>query len=801
MLVMSAWRPVLRSLRRDRWSSACIAAVVSLAITLNVMVFAVADGVLFRRLPFHQPNELFLITRGPEMSVESPTGLVSERDIAALRRAVPAARIGFYAGGPGSIGLLRWAVSPNLLEVLGVRPHLGDFDASDAAWYARFDATDLDHRSPVLISHSLWQRMFGGDPAISGRAVTLARVGDREFGFRVSGVLPDDFVFPFPDGEFVPDLISPWTRDSGSAAPDDNAAFVVVARIPVEGNPRAAGVQLTELASRIGRPSGLLVRPLGDVLGRSERAELRPVLSAAGGLLVLSLLNIVGVVIARATLRQRDYAVRRALGAGRSDLMRQVSLEIVPLTLAGAGVALVAAPSVLAVTRQLLPHDMLLLKEPTIDGRVFVAGVLMAAVAVAVVTAFVTLGAEKRSLQLGVLRSHPRLDRGVGGGGRTLIALQVGLAAVLVVLASTFGVTFATAWSSETGYDAGHLAVIEAGAVAGSDVMGFNAQADELVALLRSVPGVDAVAGSDVDFVSSFTISIGTEYSPAGWTRSGDDLRTYQVDENFFDVLGLELRDGRWPSAEDWRGRTPVALVSESAAQAFWPGSSAVGQTLSSRRRSSTPAPVTVIGVVNDARYRALDQGTAGSVYVPRGLVDEIPPFTFFVRTADRAAYVLPRLVEAVRADSRFRLERARTGSEALFASVRPKALRAWLFGWFGLVSLVVVAVGIIALVVASTARRRREIAIRVAVGARPWPIIQMFAAEQGTPIVVGLPVGAMAAFFIVPSVVPVPISQVDNAFGWTIAGLLLVGTALVSALAPAAWTSRVDPMQTLRAE
>ncbi len=335
------------------------------------------------------------------------------------------------------------------------------------------------------------------------------------------------------------------------------------------------------------------------------------------------------------------------------------------------------------------------------------------------------------------------------------------------------------------------------------DVAGFTTQAEDLVTLLRSVPGVESVAGSEVDFVSGFGMSMGTEYAPATWNGPRDDVRSFQVAGNFFEVLGLELRAGRWPEPEEWQGRAPVALVSEAAARRFWPNSDAVGRVLhSSRRRTADPpTPVTVIGIVSDAQYRALDLETTGAVYVPQGLLDPNPPVAFFVRTSDRADRVLPRLVEAVRADSRFRLERARTAGDALFASVRPRALRAWLFGWFGLVSLVVVAVGIVSLVVASTARRRREIAIRVAVGARPSRIIRMFVAEQGTPIVAGLAVGAVAGFFIVPSVATVVVPQADTAFGWTIAGLLLVGTALVSALAPAAWTSRVDPMQTLRAE
>jgi len=409
---------------------------------------------------------------------------------------------------------------------------------------------------------------------------------------------------------------------------------------------------------------------------------------------------------------------------------------------------------------------------------------------------------DRRSARSGVLHGPGPVDRRIARGGRVLLASQVGIAAVLVVLASTFGVALANVWSNETGYETSNLAVIEAGAVSGSDISDFNAQAEELVALLSSVSGVEAVTGTEVDFVSGSTISLGSEYTPAGWGGSDDELRTFQVGENFFDVLGLELRGGRWPSPEEWHGRAPVAVVSESAARAFWPGSSAVGQTLSSRRRTSAPPPVTVVGVVNDARYRALDQRTAGSVYVPRGLIDEIPPFTFFVRTSDRAARVLPRLIEAVRSDSRFRLERARTGSEALFASVRPKALRAWLFGWFGLVSLVVVAVGIVALVAASTARRRREIAVRVAVGARPWPIVRMFVAEQGAPVVAGLTVGGCTGFLILQAVQSAGgVTESGSGLTWALAAALLISTAAVSALVPAAWTSRVDPMETLRAE
>ncbi len=439
---MREGRAAIRSLWRDRWFSACALAVISLAIAFNLTVFAVVDGVLFKPLPFQEPDDLFVITRGPAMSVESSSGLLSQRDLVTLRQVLPHAGIAYVNGGPGSIGLLegraalKWAVSPDLLDLLGVQLVIGGFTPSDLEWYAQFDATDHDRRPPVLISHSLWQRMFAGDSEVVGRAVTLNQVDERVFGFRVAGVLPDEFVFPFPDGEFVPDLLAPWVLDPSSPGPDENCSLIAIARVPGDGNPHEAGNRLTALANRIGLVDGVLVRPLNEVLGRAERAELVPVFLAAAALLTLSLINVVGVVAARATIRQREYAIRRALGASRSALVRQVLLEVAPLTVIGAGIALVATPYVLTATRQLLPDTMMLLKQPTPDARVFVAAALMCAAGTAVVTVLVALAVDRRSAQLGVLTSRAgRSGRAFGRGGRLLIGLQASVATVLVVLA------------------------------------------------------------------------------------------------------------------------------------------------------------------------------------------------------------------------------------------------------------------------------------------------------------------------------------------------------------------------------
>jgi hypothetical protein len=214
------------------------------------------------------------------------------------------------------------------------------------------------------------------------------------------------------------------------------------------------------------------------------------------------------------------------------------------------------------------------------------------------------------------------------------------------------------------------------------------------------------------------------------------------------------------------------------------------------------PLPVTVVGVVSDARFMGLDRAPTGEVYVPDGAIDPMPLFTLFVRTTGRASAVLPELARQVRADSRFRLARARTVDAAVVGSIRPRLLRAWLFGGFGVAAAAILGTGILALVASVTARRFREIGIRIAVGATRDRIVRLFAREQIKTIGGGLIVGAFVAAWIAPLTQPLlyEVGPYDWR-GWSTAAGVIIVTAAIGVLVPLFRATARDPVDVLRTD
>lgn len=807
----------LRGIGRAPWYSAAVVGVIALSLTLAMTVFAVVDGVLFKSLPYERPHELFLVHHLEANDPADTSATASVWELRAWERAAPDLAFAHYEEAVSAPTLLggqyayRFGISSELLDVLGVRPLTGGLTQADSDWFLTAQASP-DQRFPVLITHELWQRKFEGDPDVVGRAETLVRSGSRLSGFRVAGVLPESFAFPTREGDVAPELLIPLTSattttSSSLPSPQDAPPLHVLVRVPVGQHPSDVERRLTT-ATQPGRPTGAVrLVPLSDYLGSRERGEFSRLAIAVLGLFLLALMNVIGLAIARASSTQRDVAIRRALGAGWWRLARHTLAEVGPLVLAAVAMALLASPWLLTRTVDLLPAGMTLLKRPAIDARVWLVGAGVAVVTMAVVTWWVTR-ASARVGAPGLLSGTTRSTPGQSRTGRGFLGAQVALGSVLLVVASLFSTSLASAWRSDTGYTNQDMLLVEAGPVAIDDAESLFAQTAELRSLLASVPGVAAVASSDDGFVSGLNYDgRNSSYVPLAMSDRVDGVKLAQVSHEYFDVLGMRLSAGRWPSAAEWASRS-VAVVSQMAAARFWPDQAAVGQVLHSVDTSRGPRgaaapsrlPVTVVGVVTDARYMALDRSPLGYVYVPPQSMDWWPASNFFVASHDQAADVRARLEAALAQDHRFHVDRIRTVEEALAASVRWRTLRAWLFGWFGFAALVVLGAGMLGVVATSTAARTREVGVRMALGASPARILRLFVMEQAAPVGVGLLAGVIAAAWAVPylraqlyGVGPYDVGV------WALALGATVTTTVVAALLPSLRASRADPARTLR--
>jgi hypothetical protein len=276
------------------------------------------------------------------------------------------------------------------------------------------------------------------------------------------------------------------------------------------------------------------------------------------------------------------------------------------------------------------------------------------------------------------------------------------------------------------------------------------------------------------------------------------DVSSRLVTSNYFDVMGLDLVEGAWPDAATWDQDGPVALVSESAARAWWPDRSAVGQLLVS---SSAATPRVVVGVVRDARYAALDREPIRDIYVPNPIQLQTYGVIFLVRTEPPVDDVMPGLLRALSAH-RMRVAQALSFNDALFKSVRHRALPAWLFGLLGGSGLVILGAGILGMLAMSVSQRTREMGIRLALGSTSAGLVRLMVGDQVRPVLLGLAAGAALALWSVRFLESqlYGVSAWDPGV-WTSVAAVILATALAGSLIPSVRSARVNPVTALRSE
>jgi predicted permease len=787
----------LRGIRRAPWYSSTLIAVIAVGLALTATIFALVDGVLFKPLPYGAPHELYAL-EGRAGGEAIAGSAVSPEEIEAWRSAAPEVRFTAHGTsiGFGTLGVVNgptvWsrAVDTDFWDTLGVRPIVGGFAPAD------YDA-ELPTR-PVVITYGLWQRLFGGDPNVVGRIVTSGRVS-----LRIAGVLPRSFVFPTGKGQVRPDMLTPAPR--GPAAGDARASRTrnLIARVPSSLPMEVLRARL--IASMPSNPDAtgrardfddVELLPLKDVITADHRMSATLAFGAGAMMVLLVAVNVSGLVAGRSLDRVRESAARRALGASSADLMRLHMIEIGVLVTIAAGLGLVLARYALIETTRRLPHDIVLLREPAIDGRV-AAAVLVAATVVALAATWMAVRVPARRALTTVL------GQGAGAAAapaRTfarsmLLAVQVGLALVLVTGGALFLASLHTIWGVDTGYDLTETIYVDVRVTGVPGTATPLARSLELVDILRGVPGVSSAAVIDTLLLSS--ARRGSPLAAPPGVR--DEAEMIPVSSQFFQIAGLIAIEGRLPSHAELDGGAPVAVVSARTARDFWPGRSAVGQLLGGRGKT-----LSVVGVVRDSRFEQLDQPSRGQIFVPMRLgLWTSPAPTYLIRSTLPAETIIPAVLETIRRfDPTSSIRRAETVPMALAESIRPRRFQAWLFGMMGASGLIVIAAGILGVVAAATARRTREMGVRIALGSTPAALSALMLREQLAPVVAGLAGGGVLAAILARYVQSFlyEVSAYDVGVWLSAAGLVLI-VASIGTLVPASRAASVDPVAALRAE
>jgi len=826
VLMTRIWQDVTyaaRLLQRAPLFTLVVTATLALTIGATTAVFTVVNGVLLRALPYHDPARLVLLQQtlggGPPAGFSPPDYLAFEAR-ANLFASIAAFRNREYelSGVEPPERVIVTRASATLFETLGVRPALG----------RAFTREDDESVRPVaVLSDAFWARKFARDPAALGRAILL----DRQ-PFTIVGVMPDGFTFPqrgllinnVPADVYVPIGFTPRERRgfgsmyaNGVVARLKPGATVAQANVDtralVQSNAREIyPASLGGLAAAVGGSATPLI---DEVIGRS-RTLLWVVFAAVGCVLLIACADIASLMLARAMAREREIAVRSALGAGRGRLIRQLLAESALLASIGSVLGLLLAVWLSRALVALAPLTLPRLQEIGVDAR----GLLFTA-ALTVVTALlcgllpaVELSRTRgEALKEGGRTSSGRRERRIFGA---LVAAQLAMAVVLLVGGGLLLRSFSKLMAVDPGFRAERVLTFATSLPAqgyrdAASVRGFYTR---LLDDLSQVPGVSA-AGTSTDLPLGvrdrrvFTIE---QESPA--TRElPHSVAPEYVAGRYFEAIGIPLKRGRYLGAEDAGTSEPMAVINETMARRFWGTSDPIGQRIAWGNDAAHLPWMRIVGVVGDVKQGALNTETVPQIYTPWAQVpdamiaDNVVGIMRSLRVALRGEVEPTALADTVRAriraiDPALPVTSMQTMTEIVERSAAVPRFNALLISLFAVLALLLAAIGIAGMLATSVSRRLPELGIRMALGAQRQTLLGMVIRQGMIPAAAGLAIGLPSAWLVsrVLSSLLFGISPRDPMTFATVAGLLGI-VALVACALPAWRVMRVDPLKLLRVE
>ena len=817
-------RHAVRLMRRDPGFTFTALATLGLGIGLNTAVFSVAYGVLWRPLPYPAPDRLVLVPSAQETGTGVKTFWTwAPAWYEALRtRVTTLEHLAAYApleaqltGRGEPLQVQAVDVSPNFLAALGVTPARG------RAFLAGGAAAD-DDRS-AIVSDRLWRTSLGGDPAIVGQSLTIDGLPRT-----VVGVLPPDFSFrpvvssgPLLESDIL--LVNRWPGDTGRGA-----FLFVLGRMKAGVTQERAAAELTALANDSSiAPAGALAqagrfapngRLLARVVGLQEhgvtpvRTLLLILLGAVSFVLLIACVNVANLQMARLSARRGELSVRMALGAGRRRIVRQLLTEALVLSLLGASLGAILAQVAIAVTLPLVPQFALpRLVGSGIDGRVlaFCLGLsVVSTLLVGLVPALRVGGAafgEGDALHAGEARTTA--DRQGERLRAVLVAAQIAMTLVLLIGAGLLIHSFVRLTSVSPGFESnGPDGVVQTVRVTlpprlYDDPEDIHRFARDVLTRIQSLPGVKSA--SLINSAPFGRMFIRDHFEIEGQPKPDLSAGRPKIDAGYFDTMGIALLAGRDFTPRDTAAAPKVAIVSERIVREYFPGGP--GAALGRRVRLSARGEwLTVVGVVADIRQMGLDRDVQPMLYVPfQQERDDIVRFVSFVaRTATPA-----RVVEGIRAEIRraapdLPIQAAVTMDEAVAASVAPPRFRMWLLVLFATTAALIATCGIYGLMAYAVAQRRREIGVRMALGAGRRDVLRLVLARALRIVVAGLIAGLAGAAGVtrVLQSFLFGVTPTDPVV-FTMVTLLLMTVGLMAAWLPARRAARIDPCAALRAE
>jgi putative ABC transport system permease protein len=795
-----------RMLRRS--PSFTVAAVLALALGIgaNTAIFSVVNTVLLRPLPYQDPDRLAMVWEEsalqgfPRNSVSAANYIDWRAQNQVFEDMAIIGRMNFNLTGEGEPERIDGRrVSANFFPLLGVKPHLGR---------AFLPEEDQPGNSRVVImSYGLWQRRFGSDANIIGQALTLN--GE---SFTVVGVMPPDFQFPSRDDElWVPIAFTPK-----QAADRGNNSFEVIGRVKSGVPFEQTQVEMNAIAARLQqqypddvKSKGTVVVPLHEQLVGDIKPALLVLLGAVGFVLLIACANVANLLLARAAVRQKEIAVRLALGASHLRLLRQFLTESILLAALGGVLGLLLALWGVTLLKAFIPQNISQVTAIMIDAKVLGFTLL-----ISLLTGLIfglAPATQTSNFNLNETLKEGGRDSAAGSRGNRLRSLlviaEVAVSLILLIGAGLLINSFMRLRSVDPGFRADNLLTmrIELPKLKYPDHKRRTAFYAELLSRIEALPGVKSVAVTNwlPLVLQGDTIGISIEGRPDLGPDERPDVVTRVVSHQYFSTMGIQLLQGRGFNEQDRGSSAVLVVISETMARRLWPGENPLGKRLKPGPPDSPIPWFEVIGVVNDVRQFELTAEPKLQMYLQYMQAGFFVPNHLVVKTNVEPlslAATVRRTVWEIDKDQP--VSNISTMEEILSESIARQRFSMLLLGIFAAVALILAAVGLYGVMSYSVAQRTREIGIRMALGAQARDVLRLIVGQGLTLTLIGIALGLTGAFALTRLLESLlfGVSASDPATFTGVAALLLA-VSLLACYLPARRAMRVDPLIALRYE